>query len=414
MDSFKNTVDECFDYLSQNNVEYLIIDVRENGGGYIELGHELFYYLFENQKGKFTPKISNNDVIHSPLHDEFFTKCAQDEKGKEDDTMPFSPKSWYDVNENQFETIELYSPGKEYHRGGGLPQSFSTFFHENVDFLWENKNKLYYDKHHLLILSDGRCGSTCAIFTSKVFQNGLAKTITIGGNGNKTVNASAISFPGGQVLDDYFFHIVYLYFVDNLKIPIDNMFDEYPSDQSLSFTWREIYPMDKNPDESNPIPMEFQFYPSDIHIFNWDFNNDESIIAESVTHFNFSSYKPTPTPTYTPSPTPTSSPTTTANPTTKDDTNMKSFKVGISILAILLIISFIFIIFLFINIRKLKHKNHHELLEGQTDDSEDEFEFELESAKNSNIDNENDDENTFESEKENSDQEDQENDKLIN
>ncbi|KAJ6225975.1 peptidase s41 family protein [Anaeramoeba flamelloides] len=383
MSTFRDTIDKCFDYLANHAVKYLIIDVRDNGGGYIDLGYQLFYYLFENQKDKFTPMISNNDVIHSTLHDEFFTKCAQNEICKDDDTMPFSPKGWYDINDKQFTNIGIYKPGKEYHRGGGVPRTFSTFLHEKVDLSWQNKNQLYFDKDHLLILSDGRCGSTCAIFTSKIFQNDLARTITIGGSSKKNSKASAISFPGGQVLDDYFFQVVYLYFTDNLQVPIDNMFDEYPSDQSLSFTWRELYPMDKNPEGSNPIPMEFLFYPSDIRILNWDFNNDEKIIAETVPYFQIGG----------PTPTPTSTPTVKPNPTPSNDTSDITNKIklltnGMSALIVLLVISVVIILILYVYYRKLKKQQDGDhFLEGESE------EFEFETDKNSDIENANGDKN---------------------
>ncbi|KAJ3428201.1 peptidase s41 family protein [Anaeramoeba flamelloides] len=374
-EGFKNMIEKSYDYMYENCIRYLILDLRDNGGGSIDLGYQLFYYIFENQKEKLTPKIGNYDLIHSKLHDELFEKCADNDKCYNDKSIPTTPKYWYDKDENQFETIDWYSPGKKYSRGG-VEQSYSNLFHENVDLSWENKNKLFFDQEHLILLSDGICGSTCAVFSSKIFQNNLANTVTIGGDADMKNKASLISFPGGQVFDNDIFQLFESYYLYHYDITLENMFDEYPSDQSLSFTWREIYPMDKDPTGENPTPTEFIFYPSDHRINTWDFDNDELIMNKTVYYFPM---EPIPSPCPYPSP----SPSPTNEKIIAKSKQVKSMEFKLFVSAIVLIALIVFVVVIVWGLKynhNSKMKTTHQLVFDIDEENEDGFGFELESS----------------------------------
>ncbi|KAJ5070510.1 hypothetical protein M0811_10779 [Anaeramoeba ignava] len=44
---FEEIIDYGMEYIQSNNIDYLVIDLSQNGGGYIDLSYQLFYYFFD-------------------------------------------------------------------------------------------------------------------------------------------------------------------------------------------------------------------------------------------------------------------------------------------------------------------------------------------------------------------------------
>ncbi|KAJ6237693.1 peptidase s41 family protein [Anaeramoeba flamelloides] len=392
---FKYQIEQIYDYLYQHNVEYLVIDLRNNGGGIIDLGYQLFYYIFGTEEYQ-DPKIGNYDFRHSDLHYEMFSKCALNEECLNEKDNFFSPKYWLDENEKGFDSNIWYFQGNNYTRGGNIHE-YSSLVHDHVDLSWENTNELYYKPEKVIVLSDGRCGSTCAVFAAKILENKLAKTVTIGGKNDQNAQASAISFPGGEVEDNMFF-LYQNYLFSSYGITLNTIYPNFYSDQQLTFAWREIYSMnnvdngrkDKNSIKNEEIlPLEFTFLPSDYRILNWDLENDDAIIPQTILYFN---YVPTPTPT----------------PTTTHQTNQKETAEPISkhyyilfisgVLTTILILLLIIIVFVFKLRKQSKSKTTHKLIFDVDGENEDGFGFSLETSSDSFQDKNDDEQSSIDNE----------------
>ncbi|KAJ5070512.1 hypothetical protein M0811_10781 [Anaeramoeba ignava] len=287
---FEEIVDYGMEYIQSNNIDYLILDLKQNGGGYIDLSYQLFHYFFNLTT---EPIYGNYDFRHSNLNDQFFIKCAQNENCTNDIAFLYSPLLWYNKTEQQCTNEDYYTPGISYLRGEGVSQ-YSTPIHEVSDISW--KSPIQFDKNHFILLSDGICGSSCAVFSSKIIQNNLSTTFTIGGIPNSEMGFN--SFPGGQVYNsEYIF-----YDISDLEyyygIVVDNPPTPFESDNEVSFTYREIYPFDTNEINNSTIPLEFMFLPTENKLNIWDFSN-ESLIYQGIDSYLNPIPSPTPNPNYT-------------------------------------------------------------------------------------------------------------------
>ncbi|KAJ6240619.1 peptidase s41 family protein [Anaeramoeba flamelloides] len=377
---FKYQIEQIYDYLYQHDVEYLVIDLRNNGGGIIDLGYQLFYYIFGTEEYP-DPKIGNYDFRHSDLHDEMFSKCELNEECLNEKDNFFSPKYWLDANEKEFESNIWYFQGNNYTRGEKI-HGYSSLVHEPVDLSWENTNELYYKPEKVLVLSDGRCGSTCAVFAAKILENELAKTVTIGGKNDLSVKVSPISFPGGEVEDNMFF-LYQNYLFSSYGITLKTIFPNFYSDQQLTFAWREIYSMnnvgngkkDKNVIKNEEIlPLEFTFLPSDYRILIWDLENDDAIIPETISYFN-----------YVPTPIPTPTPTHQINHKENAEPISKHYYILFisGVLTAILILLLIIIVFIVKLRKQSKSKTTHKLIFDVDGENEDGFGFSLETSSDS-------------------------------
>ncbi|KAK2957408.1 hypothetical protein BLNAU_7564 [Blattamonas nauphoetae] len=125
-----------------------------------------------------------------------------------------------------------------------------------------------FSPQHTLILTDGLCGSTCAVLCLELQQKGKARVIGTGGewlNGNPVSTMLSSSYPGGCVMQ-----------ADILK----EMFPEAdfpplpPTSSVLSFTFMEVFPSDWNVRKKNPdTPLEFVPISVDARIPHWPRNS---------------------------------------------------------------------------------------------------------------------------------------------
>ncbi|KAJ5070509.1 hypothetical protein M0811_10778 [Anaeramoeba ignava] len=330
LNEFGEIIDYGMEYIQSNNIDYLVIDLKQNGGGYIDLSYQLFHYFFNLTN---EPIFGNYDFRHSNLNDQLFIKCAENENCKGDSESLYSPLLWYNQTEQQFNNSDYYTPGISYLRGEEVSQ-YSIPIHEvsNISY----KSPIQFDKNHFILLSDGICGSSCAVFSSKIIQNNLSTTFTIGGIPNSEMGFN--SFPGGQVynseslLYDLLIQFPYIY-----GITIDNPPTPFESDNEVSFTYREIYPFDTNEINNSTIPLEFMFLPTENKLNIWDFSN-ESLIYQGIDSY----LNPIPSPTPTPAPV---------------NGNSKSSKTGLIVGVIIVIIVIIGLLIGFATYRLKKKKN---------------------------------------------------------
>ncbi|KAJ5070514.1 peptidase s41 family protein [Anaeramoeba ignava] len=282
---FEEILNYGMEYIQSNNIDYLIIDLRQNEGGIIALSYQLFYFFFNLTN---SPIYGNYDFRHSSINTQMFTKCAENENCTEKQ-MFFTPLYWYNQSEQQWTNGNWFDP-VTYLRGGEFAQ-FSTLVHEAPNISW--KSPIQFDKNHTILLSDGICGSSCAVFSSKIIQNNLATTFTIGGIPNSEM--SFISFPGGQS----FYSGGLIEYINILEetygIVIDNPPTPFESDNELMFTYREIYPFNTNEITNSTIPLEFMFLPTENKLNIWDFSN-ESLIYQGIDSYLNPTPSPTPNP----------------------------------------------------------------------------------------------------------------------
>lgn len=328
--SFSPTDEALFAYIVQSSLlahsqqcgnrkqtPELIIDLRANGGGIISLGYALLRFLF--------PQLSQPSTATSQLSPVKLAaeKAHLDEKtpsmcyGRYDlrsssvfqllaytaDSLSNSPTGfsvvdctsnnadffaycmWNDALSNTpwMDSNWMNSP-RDFLRGGRL-SAYSNPVRENCQpsfELWPIADSWQgYEPAHVTLISDGLCGSTCAVFSSFVQTLGFGKTVVYSAFLDSTTNGGAQqfwSFPGGQV--DTLDEIVAMLAKWNLTSATTPPYQLLPNSASIRFAIREIYPWAMTFDV---MPLEYVFYPAHFHYpYSHHFLNDEAIYAQVV------------------------------------------------------------------------------------------------------------------------------------
>eukprot|EP01118_Nematostelium_gracile_P005246 TRINITY_DN1643_c0_g2_i3.p1 TRINITY_DN1643_c0_g2~~TRINITY_DN1643_c0_g2_i3.p1 ORF type:complete len:587 (-),score=101.46 TRINITY_DN1643_c0_g2_i3:101-1861(-) len=252
-------------FAQKNSVNFMILDLRGNGGGDICLGYQLIDALMEesNPYGKY-------DIIHSPLMDQVVSVVSEPQFNQ----SFLAPATWDDPQTNlPFTNSSWYFPGNTWERGNSTSQ-YSSFIHLACDNYTSPVRYLF---KKILILTDGLCGSTCAVFSSHLAEADHVETVVVGGVYNQS--QQYYSFPGGEVMHiGDFLQVLQPLNINDPTIvpnPLTNRAD-------VSFTLQEIYPWRKD-NVPGTLPLEFHYRPATFRIPMWDYTTDE--LYDAVAQF---------------------------------------------------------------------------------------------------------------------------------
>jgi hypothetical protein len=158
---FKDFVWELIDNLNTNNVDNLIIDIRNNPGGNLTLGIQLMYFLTEKENLKgFTEYAFTSDI-----YKKYFKKDYQDLKKKYLEGLPQRDLVQTDSGENLFSEV--------------TDKKSNYFIQDNRPIF----------KGNVYILSNYRTGSAAAMLTT-LFQDNVIGTVIGTSVGNNPIGAT--------------------------------------------------------------------------------------------------------------------------------------------------------------------------------------------------------------------------------
>jgi len=252
-------------------IEKVIIDVQNNGGGYICMAQALLHVLFNDKQNHTTPDLEYaTDILVSPqslILGKLGTLISYD--SFDDD--------YYSVATGKLLTDDSWLENSIKHKRGGKTNKYSQrvrsdcngFIKPIGEILKKNNvGPLPWTPKDYVILSNGNCGSSCALFANRMHEIKHVKTIAVGGIHHKPMTYQ--SFPGLQVLS-----------YDTDILPLINsesygdLYKKYPAlfrhivplpeQVFFRFTFREAY----FPDRDN-TPLEYKFLPADTRL---DYNN---------------------------------------------------------------------------------------------------------------------------------------------
>jgi hypothetical protein len=246
--NFLSVVNTAMTQGQTQNAPYLIIDVRGNGGGDICLGYEVINRIV----GEIHPE-GRYDIIQSPLALQLATKAVGA------GFPPFSAEYWNKPDGTVFQDISWYTPGISYTRGG-ITDLYSQRIYHACPY---PTNPPAYLFQKIAVLSDGTCGSTCAVFTSHMDEVDSVITVAMGGISGQAMQY--FSFPGGEVLNlgTIIAAASALGITNQTIVPAP-----FPTDADLTFAFLEIYPWFKNQTSLN-IPLEFIFRAANHRLDVW-------------------------------------------------------------------------------------------------------------------------------------------------
>ncbi|KAG1455720.1 hypothetical protein G6F56_006999 [Rhizopus delemar] len=221
-DNFINDVISGLQDFEKNGIEKIILDLSSNGGGDACAGEFLISTLFNS-----TPDYLS-DIKYSPFLERVVKKAKDQESTK-----------WTDYASKKYSGSSWFTKTTEYRRGEDTvkfsqPVTLSCS-DWNSDISTQYKNTKW-SSSDVLILSDGRCGSTCAIVASRLHISHKVPAMGLGGiRGNRMQFAS---FPGGESdrLSSFLMDLEILGLTEDPDAP-----SPFPERADMGWTFREVY-----------------------------------------------------------------------------------------------------------------------------------------------------------------------------
>ncbi|KAF2826510.1 hypothetical protein CC86DRAFT_293001 [Ophiobolus disseminans] len=197
----------------KQNKKKLVIDLRGNGGGTIDMGFELFKQLF--------PAIEPYGAARYRAHDAFhyYSALVADVALEGDDKDGKVGVKWDDADygiQSTFlwsnildENLKPYKAYRDYYGpetiNGDTFTSQRRYNVSSVDSLtgyneFKNAPAQPFKPEDIVILQDGFCGSTCAIFSELMREQGKVQSIAIGGRPRNAAMQGIGGSKGSQVL----------------------------------------------------------------------------------------------------------------------------------------------------------------------------------------------------------------------
>ncbi|KAI9295734.1 ClpP/crotonase, partial [Neoconidiobolus thromboides FSU 785] len=236
-----------FKTLQDEKVEKLILDVSNNGGGYICWGYNVLDYLFPNA----TTKFFNTDMHYSPL----LAKLTQNE-----DYGFFNPGSYNQPDGKPFATENAFTEIKTYYRGINRNSQYTPQFQEKcganpLRSLLVN-NTQPFKTENIALVSNSICYSTCTLLSNGMQEFHDVKSYAFGGL--KYKDATIGSLGGGTVysLDGLLGSLEYSGLNKDPAAP-----QPLPTKGGVRFTVRESY----SSRFKELRPLEFTWNPAKNH-----------------------------------------------------------------------------------------------------------------------------------------------------
>lgn len=191
---FQKVIEEFIAEAKSRSVSRMIIDVRQNPGGKVISGYDMYKQFFPDQEpqtqsryrghpasevfGESISEWNSLTILNAPLY-----------------VSPFSKASYVDVDGNAFESWSDMYPPVRFH-----DDQFTSLLKYNLSDPTTTSDEVLaigitvtgynhrsdfttppFRAEDLVILSDGNCASTCAIFLELMVQQSGVRTIAVGG-----------------------------------------------------------------------------------------------------------------------------------------------------------------------------------------------------------------------------------------
>ncbi|KAG8690181.1 hypothetical protein FRC09_012098, partial [Ceratobasidium sp. 395] len=190
---FQNDTLAALTKFKDARIEYLIIDVTGNGGGFVCLadflgnaiaGTKFGYAGFEStmRAGSLARKIVASDIAQGI------------------DYMFYSPNQWAFLNDTAQSANYNYMEPPTTFKLNGVKDAVSKRIHDIcTPYNAELPAEPFLPASKIIIVGNGECASTCALFTGFCYERLGIKVATFGGNPGQPMNFNGLA--GNQVLE---------------------------------------------------------------------------------------------------------------------------------------------------------------------------------------------------------------------
>ena len=277
----------CISVYKNYNCKHLYVDVRGNTGGVVVLGSVLSLFLFPNEH----PSSSKLEALNTPMSrarlESLSTEAPMDYETMEAIDLLSLP--------TYNKTFSGFDQTRSREWLGYFALSPYTYQQQLKALLPPNLLKGYYiSPHEVIMITDGRCGSTCSQFIKRISEQHLAKVVGLGGNllsDDPHENFDISTYAAGSVYDSKSASSLSFeghppeFARDTTKITFALMngksFDWKTKDQDLEFkiiapdSIYSYYTSPGNSAKSDPSPYENLFTDSFDKCFKWEVKQSE-------------------------------------------------------------------------------------------------------------------------------------------
>ncbi|KAG8716773.1 hypothetical protein FRC08_008828 [Ceratobasidium sp. 394] len=176
-----------------SGVRQLIVDTTGNGGGFVCLGEFLINALVGTGFGYagFESTMRANPLAR---------KIVAADIAQGIDYMFYSPNNWAFLNNTpQPSSYNYIEPPKNFVINGAKDSVSKRFYDVCTPYDVQLPAGPAFPASKILIVGNGQCGSTCALFTGVAYERLGIKVITFGGNARAPMNFNGLA--GNQVLE---------------------------------------------------------------------------------------------------------------------------------------------------------------------------------------------------------------------
>jgi len=257
--------------------DMIVVDVMQNGGGYVCMGIRLMELLVEDFYNDHTLTQMKYDLPHSKLMDAYINAFNYNQpyinpKDVEEILDPATQESYPDGQ-------AWYNPGYNVTQGGVVSHRSNIFsldcrLAEAMPSTPQNWKPKFLPASHLVILTDGTCGSTCACFTKVIQESNKATFVGVGGLWGEPMDVS--SFAGGFVSNPGYLQNI------AKKAKTVGEFPNFITNQHWQFDWAVWYSA-RFPGR----PAQFTQQEPNFRTSFWNFPHpsvDESITTSAVSN----------------------------------------------------------------------------------------------------------------------------------
>ncbi|KAF8270052.1 hypothetical protein EI94DRAFT_1723726 [Lactarius quietus] len=190
---FPVDVDAAVKEFKASGVKNLLIDVTNNPGGYVELGYFLYAYLCGNESG--FPGFQSTSRAN-PLAQKVVR--AGIEQGHNRSMSIYAPDNWQFLNGTEMpDNFDYNDPSVPYFING-INEPTSQRFEDRWPVGLVIPAQPPFDLNNVAIVGNGICGSTCATFTTAMFERHQTKIAVFGGISSLPIEYKGTA--GNQVL----------------------------------------------------------------------------------------------------------------------------------------------------------------------------------------------------------------------
>ncbi|KNZ75430.1 hypothetical protein J132_02763 [Termitomyces sp. J132] len=235
----------------------LVVDVTNNGGGYICIAHWL-HRIIIGPKYTTEPQAGLDTTIRAgPLARMIAKKVS--EGGDPDELLYYNPIQWTNASHLPFsEPTKWFTPTVKI-INGHMDAFSPRLGQECQPFSWDPPEKALFDPKDVVIVSNGKCASSCSLFSITMSKRDGVKTVVIGGK--KDVPQQYCGTVGGQstgfsTIDT---EIKSTGLKDHELAPPD-----FLTNSVQGITWRLGFGIDdqNEPEEWQDHPADFNFEPT--------------------------------------------------------------------------------------------------------------------------------------------------------